>query len=262
MAAAYVNHSDQGQRPDQGPQLAQTPKALSVFRQLIPIRELFFAQHQTDDALRLLKPIMTNNTLSPQEQRACLELAALIYRHQKHFDLAQDCYATLDAPYQYGYCYMLQGKVEKAKPHWAKVVQTRENHWCQTLLGVLTQTVVGYPTLLQVRQHFEADLANIIFNCQWGYLNALLTAVDWLNECNPETYKFAGRTLMHCGLLDQAEPYLLEAQKTLPNDAEAYFHLGQFYWLQGAPSNAAILLNQCLLISPTYTPAHHLLAAI
>ncbi len=235
---------------------------LSIYRQLTDIRALFFKQKNAPLAIEQLQVLMAQNSLNPQEKRACVDLAGLVYRSQQRYDLAIESYELLEDNYQLGYCYFLQGFTDKAQECWEKAKETRDNHWGLILLGLATKSLAIQPTLLQIRNHYEADLANLIFSKQWTFLKNVLLHVDWLNKLNPEVYKFTGRTLMHCGLLKQAEPYLKKSAQSICNDSEAYFHLGQFYWLKEQFDDAKTLLNQCLLISPTYTPAKQLLLTI
>lgn len=225
-------------------------------------RRKFFFDHDAATAYQLIKPSLWKRTLSEQERRATVELAGLILRDQKKFEDAAKLYRDIGDDYQAGYCMLLAGKMNDVRPYWARLAGKRPNHWCVSLFGMITHQITAYPTLLQVRNHLESDVTNLIAANQVQFLENLLMYADFLAQLNMEAYKFLGRALMYVGWLDKAEPFLLKGQKTLPNDPEVYFHLGQYSVHRKLYKDARLMLNQCLLISPAYTPARELLATI
>lgn len=228
---------------------------------LTPIRDLFYKEKNPERAYQEIQPHLKAK-LSTEEKRAVYELAGLILRDMRKYADAVKIYQAIDDPYQAGYCEMLQGNVMAIRNHWGKATQRRQNHWCLTLFGMISRQLATYPTTFQIRNHLESDITNLIRAGQFEYLENLLTYCDFLVQLNPETYKFAGRSLLHSGWLDRAGPFLLKGQKTLPNDPEIYFHLGQYSYQRGMIEDARIMLHQCLLISPTYNPAKELLTAL
>lgn len=226
---------------------------------LAPVRDQFFKVHQVREAEKALKPILDEPSRELSERRAIYELMGLILRAQKRFEEAYSIYDKIDDAYQAGYCAMLLGDLPLVQHQWSKVLLTRSNHWCISLYGMVTQQLRSYPSLFQIRNHLESDIANLIDANQTTFVKNLLMHVDFLSQLNLESPKFAGRALMHAGWLDQAGPYLVQGQKLLPNDPEIYFHLAQYSLAQQHYKEANLMLKQCLLISPYYVPAKDLM---
>ncbi len=229
---------------------------------LTPIRDLFFKENDPKQAYAILARYLNDRKLSAEEKRAVYELAGLILRAQKKYDDAIRLYSDIKDPYQAGYCEMLKGNLPSARNYWTRTIskpEGRENNWSLTLFGMISRQLQTYPTSFQVRNHIEADIHNLITAMQFDYLENLLSYADFLIQINPESYKFLGRSLMHSGWVDRASEYLLKGQKTLPNDPEIYFHLGEYSEKKELFEDARIMLHQCLLISPTYQPAKDIL---
>ncbi len=234
----------------------------AIFEFLDEPRKTFFFKQDPVAAYQLLKPYLWKRGLSPAERRATVELAGLTLRAQQHFEMAAKLYQEIGDDYQAGYCFLLAGKLQEVRPFWARLVTQRPNHWCASLFGMLTHQVSTYPTLLQIRNHLESDITNFIQANQIQYMENLLMYADFLGQLNLEAYKFFGRALMNAGWTEKAESFLLQGQKALPNDPEIYFHLGQYSLKQNMVQEARLMLNQCLLISPTYTPAREALETL
>ncbi len=228
---------------------------------LAPVRDRFYKQREPQQAeadLRALLPQVQGT----EEKRAALELLGLILRAQGRFEEAYRIYDSIQDPYQAGYCAMLHGNLHQVQAQWTRLLEKRPNHWCISLYGMITQQLRTYPTLLQIRNHVESDIANLIGAGQHVFLENLLGYADFMTQLNLEAPKFVGRALMNCDWLDRAEPFLLKGQRSLPNDPEIYFHLGQYSKAQQHYAEARLMLKQCLMISPTYTPALDLLHKI
>jgi tetratricopeptide (TPR) repeat protein len=221
-------------------------------------RDIFYRQKDAAQAEVVLRPLM-DKPQDLQEKRAVHELMGLILRSQLKFNDALRVYEGINDYYQAGYCLMLQGQLDKVQPYWEKCLIAHHNHWCASLYGLLTRQLVTYPTLFQIRNHIESDIANLVTARQGVYLDNLLSYVDFLTQLNLETPKFAGRALMIAGHYQQARGFLVKGQKALPNDPEIYFHLGQYSFALEHPKEARLMLKQCLLISPAYWPAKELL---
>lgn len=226
-----------------------------------PARDLFFVERNAPAAETSLKHFLSTPE-SPEEMQAVQELMAWILRAQNKFEEAYRLYLTLEDDYQAGYCAMLQGDLQKVQMHWGKILSKKPTHWCVSLYGMITGQLRTYPTLFQIRNHMESDIANFITANQLGYLENMLTHVDLLTQLNLEAPKFAGRALLNAGWVERAGPFLLKGQKSLPNDPEIYFHLGQYSVAMDHAKEARMMLKQCLLISPTYLPAKELLNQI
>lgn len=225
---------------------------------LEPIRDQFYKEKDSQKAEAALRPLM-GQPREIEEKRAVHELMGLILRKQKRFEEAYRLYDGLGDAYQAGYCAMLQGNLQLVQVQWTRVLAGRPNHWCVSLYGMVTQQLRTYPTLFQIRNHLESDIANLIEAGQYPFLENMLQYIDFMGQLNLEAPKFVGRSLMSSGWLDRAGPYLLKAQRSLPNDPEIYFHLGQYSVAQKHYPEARLMLKQCLMISPSYTPARELL---
>lgn len=233
---------------------------MAVFSQLNEARDLLFKERTAEKAEKSLRPLIGDSkTLPIEEQRALYELMGLSLRAQSRFEEAAQLYRQIEDYYQSGYCAMLQGKTQAMQQAWSKVLSQRQNHWCVSLYGLITGQLRTVPTIFQVRNHMECDIANLIAANRVDYLENYLNYVDFLTQVNLEAPKFAGRALLNANWLERAGKYLLQGQKALPNDPEIYFHLGQYSLALKHQKEARLMLNQCLLISPTYRPASDLL---
>lgn len=236
---------------------------MAVFSQLNEARDLLFRERKAPQAEESLRPLMAQaKALSIEEKRALYELMGLALRAQGRFEEAAQLYSQIDDYYQSGYCAMLQGKTQAMQKAWSKLLSLRQNHWCVSLYGLISGQLRTVPTIFQVRNHMESDIANLIAANRTDYLENYLNYVDFLIQINLEAPKFAGRALMNAGWLDRAGKYLLQGQKALPNDPEIYFHLGQYSVALNHLKEARLMLKQCLLISPTYRPASDLLETL
>lgn len=222
-------------------------------------RDALFKENDTARAHSLLAALMHQRKLSGLEKIAATELACLIERSRGNYQLALDQYHKIEDWYQAGYCAMLLGNLAQAQQYWTRLIQKRQNHWCLTLFGLVTRQLNCIPTTFQLRNHLESDIANLLHANRPEYLENLLTYTDFLGQINLEVFKFLGRSLMYAGWLKRAEPFMMKGQKTLPNDPEIYYHLGQLYHKQNRLEESALMLQQCLMITPSYTPARDLL---
>lgn len=250
---------------------------------LHPARDALFKQANPKQALDLLGPFLKDAQppYSPyplQARRAIIELACLAWREQQQFAKAAESYRSMMDNYQAGYCELLMGNMAGVQNDWIPLLSQRNNHWCLTLYGLVTQQLNSYPTIFQIRNHLESDIGNLISAKQWEALTSLLSYSELLSQINMEALKFAGRALLnsllgekpllpktmpqHPELLNQAGIFLLKGQKILPNDPEVYYHLGQYHWMTRQTDDALLMLKQCLMISPSYTPAKELMAVI
>lgn len=228
-------------------------------------RDSLFRKDQAEAAYRTLEPVINEpSALSKVEKTAAFELAALALRKQKRYSQAVQLYEAIGDYYQAGYCRLLLGDLMAAQPYWSRLLEKRMNHWCLSLYGLVSMQLSTYPTLFQVRNHLESDIGHLIQAGQMLFAENIMNYGDFLAQLNMESAKFIGRALLnasdeHPELLERAELFLLKGQKILPNDPEIYYHLGQLRFALDQQDEARLMLNQCLLISPSYTPAKELL---
>lgn len=234
---------------------------------LHPIRDLLFKQNQPDKALEELQPFLSRKDLAFEEKRAVFQLAGLIKMKQMAYQDALKYFNQIQDNYLSGYCELLQGNLQNIQAYWGPLVQTRMNHWCISLFGLVTMQLNSFPTMFQVRNHLESDIYNLITAGQHQMVNHILSYSDFLTQANLETPKFIGRALLNISetdsqWIDMAGTLLLKAQKILPNDPEIYYHLGQYRVFIGDTDDACRVLKQCLMMSETYTPAQQLLTEL
>lgn len=234
------------------------------FSMLNPARDCLFKQGKFDDAFELLNPFLNNKTLTPEEKKAVYQLAGLIRMKQLRFNEASGYFKQVDDAYMSGYCQLLMGEFQNIQGYWQPLLKSRINHWCIALFGLVTMQLNHYPTMFQVRNHLESDIGNLLAAGRDDMLKNLLSYVDLLTQVNLETPKFMGRALINniddtSDWLDEAGALLLKGQKTLPNDPEVYYHLGQYRLMKKQKEAAILVLNQCLMMNKDYTPAKDLL---
>lgn len=229
-------------------------------RTLNKARSTLLVEKKPDDALSLLLPWMQEQQKhSLLERRPLIELVALAYEFKQEYDEAASCFLSIEDFYQSGYCRMLKGDLESAFDCWKNLLAMRSNHWCLTLSGLVTGHLSSVPTFLQIRNHLEADVVHLVQAGQDLLVTNMMRYAGVLADINFETYKFLGRGLLNAGKLGEAGVLLLKGQQVLPNDPEIYYHLGQYYHALGNRTDALLMLQQCVLISPHYTPARWLL---
>lgn len=218
-----------------------------------------FIDNAYPEALQTLKPLNDDALGLPEDlYRASRELFGYAWLFSREYALASKSFSQGGNLYLSGYSHLLAGQLQQATNAWQPLLQKRPNHWCATLYGMASGNLQSIPTFLQIRNHLEADIMNLWKAKQWPWVENILFYVEFLSNINYEAYKFAGRAFYHMGQYEKAGPLLLRGQKILPNDAEVYFHLGQYYTAIGQHKEAMMVLQQCLLISPTYTPAQWL----
>lgn len=224
-------------------------------------RKALFIDHDAQTALQLLETLFgpTPAQLPTYLYQDGCELTGYLYYGLQDFRQAYDWFYSAQNHYMSGYCCMLSGDLTNAHRNWLNLGNIRENHWAFTLHGLINNSLETVPTFIQLRNHLEADVMNLLINHQQHLAFNIVSHIDDLGLINLESYKYIGRALMHTGYLDQARLYLEEGQKKLPADVEAYFHLGQCYSQLGARDEAVQSLERCLSMAKVYVPAQDLL---
>lgn len=230
---------------------------------LTQARKALFLEENPDEALQILTPALENpSALSKEYQVAMVELAGFSKIKLKRYTDAASLFDSIGDNYQTGYCHMLNGSLEKSVKYWQPLLQMRQNHWCLALYGMVSLQFNCIPTFFQIRNHAEADIMHLAASGQLLFMENMLKYTDFLADINFEAFKFVGRALFHAGFVKRAGEFLLRGQKLLPNDPEIYFHLGQYYHALEQYDEAKMVLQQCLLITPSYTPAIDVLNSI
>lgn len=231
-----------------------------------PAQQALFLNHQPAEALSALAPHLTafreGQLKDAAEIRFLITLAAMAHQESGQYGEAARLYESIGDDYSAGYAHLLMGNIDATRAAWTKVAQRRPNHWCVSLFGMVTGNPNSIPTFLQIRNHLEADILLLAAAGQTKMVQNIVFALEFLAGINYESYKYAGRALFHSGLLSDVEAILLKGQKILPADPEVYYHLGQYYAAVGRTPEAKSALQQCLMISGTYTPAQALLESL
>lgn len=228
-------------------------------RQLNHIKDLFFVDQEPKKAFQSLEALQKKENLTPQEAQAIGEAAGLFCRYLKNYSKAIKHYSQAQNMFQAGYCAMLSGDLKQTAKLWAPIIKEHPNHWCQHLYGMITMQLQTIPTLLQIRNYLEQDICFLLQHNHIRWAENILQHGHYLAQINPEGYKLIGRSLLNENRLQQAEGFMRLAQKNLPQDPENYYHLGEILAQLNRPNEAKLALKQCLLISPVYQPALHLL---
>lgn len=236
------------------------------FTVLRPARQALWLENNPKRCLnRLADPTVRQALHQPGNapvRQAYNELLGYALLQQNRYAEAGAHWQATGCWYLAGLAFVLAGQMEAARQAWAQVYTERRNHWCVVLYGLLTRQLQLWPTFLQVRNHLELTITFLIRSGQNQCLQSLLSYIPWLAQVNQEAYKLAGRSLMQEGYMVEARPLLLKAQALFPMDAEIYFHLGQFYVRCHQPTEARLMLHQCLMMNPYYTPAKTLLQTL
>lgn len=184
---------------------------------------------------------------------------------------ASGCFQQAGHNYLAGYSALLANQPPLAKTCWQPLIYARENHWANALWGFTQGELTSLPTPVQIRQHLEADVMTLARFQQWDMLRHLLSFGHLFNSINAESFKLIGRAFLHLSQanvpgraqwVNEAYSWLNAGIKELPTDPEAYYHLAQWHVAQGQPEEAALMLKQCLLMSPHYPPAARLLDSL
>lgn len=238
------------------------PQPIKPLRVLNQIRDTFWVDNNVKQAFNDIEALLKTDGLSPQEQQAIIETAGLFCRYRRNFAQAIKHYARIPDYFQAGYCALLMGDLKQVETYWTPLVKANPTHWCAHLYGMISQQLQTVPTLLQIRNYLEQDICHLLQNNQIQFAENLLAHAHYLAQINPESYKLIGRSLTLEKRYKQAEYFLRLGQKNLPQDPEVYYHLGEILALLNRPTEAALMLKQCLLISSVYHPARELLNSL
>lgn len=204
--------------------------------------------------LEVLQDAESNPYLSDYLGFLCLETGDYA-RAEKFFE-------DNEMPYQHGFCKLLQGDKISARKIWYSASENPAIIWGKVLLGILDYKLEAIPTFLQVRNFAESTLHYLFKSKQDEFAHKLIGAKEFLSDCNLETYKYFGRVFVDNGLEDLAFDYLQKAIDVIPQDYEAYFHLGDLYLKNKNKEMAIKSYRRVLEINPHHTPAAKILKQI
>ncbi|MEI8377908.1 MAG: tetratricopeptide repeat protein [bacterium] len=185
-----------------------------------------------------------------------------LYLETKDYAAAEKFFAEQKMYFQQGFCKLLMGDKASARQIWYSAEENPAIAWGKTLLGILDQRLEAIPSFLQVRNFAEMTLHYFFKSNQTDFAYKLVSAKEFLSDCNVESYKYIGRVLMDNNYEDLAFDYLKKAIDEIPSDAEAYFQLGELYLLRHEPNQALKSFKKILEFNPCHAPAKKKIAQI
>jgi tetratricopeptide (TPR) repeat protein len=208
------------------------------------------------------KPLNAIGLLLPYKKtggKFLKQTLALAYFQNKQYLDALGLYYEIGQFYQSGFCYLLMENEAEAAKLWNKAPDSPAARWGKSLLSFINLKIDSIPSVLQVRSHLECDLGHLLTAGKIVYAENLISCDDFLYSINPESYKFIGKALMIAGHTNLAVTFFLKSQKAVPEDAEIYYHLGQYSFDIGAYEECLNMMRQCLSLNVWYLPAQRLL---
>jgi len=213
--------------------------------------EFDFSNEKTIGGIKLLKTFHSSTL-------------ALAYKEKQDFKKAAEVYKEAGEKYQAGYCELLGGNEKEAERLWyGACTASPAVYWGLCVLDYINmRRNPRVPSYLQVRNFLEMDLCNFIIANKVRYAENIIKNEKVLSSVNLETYKLIGRALLNNGFLNQAKKYLLKSVQIVDQDAETFYHLGQYNCEIGAYEEALKMLKRCLELNSYYVPAVTLIKKI
>jgi tetratricopeptide (TPR) repeat protein len=187
---------------------------------------------------------------------------AFALRDEGQLSDAACAFRQLGNAYQAGLCMALLGQVQDAIPDWELLIHKRPQHWCVALFGLMKGQLAVLPTFLGIRLYLEMDVWAMLRANRQDYAMTLTRFADDLQTLHLEAPKLLAKPWLYMGHYDVALPLLHQSLNRLPNDPEAYYHLGHYYDLTHQPEQARLMWQETLMINPHYWPASHALATM
>lgn len=188
-----------------------------------------------------------------------MDYLGFLFLESGDYDSAEKFFSDQKLYYQEGLCKILKGDKTSTRKLWYSVPENIAISWGKVFLGVLDQKLEAIPTFLQVRNFLESTLNYLFKAKQTDFAYKLIGAKDFFADCNIESYKYIGRVLMDNGHEDLAFEYFNKSINLIPQDYEAYFHLGELYLRQNNIQKAIYSYKKVLELNPYHTPAEKIL---
>jgi len=189
---------------------------------------------------------------------------ALAYQEKKDYSKAAKIYKEAGEKYQAGFCELLAGNQNEAENLWYSCCSSSPAaQWGICLLDFINLRPNPHiPTYLQIRNFLEMDISNFIIANKIRYAENIIKNEKVLASVNLESYKLIGRALLNFGFLNLAKKYLIKSVEIVDQDAETFYHLGQYNYAIGAYSECIKMLKRCLELNSYYVPAVTLLKKV
>ena len=165
-------------------------------------------------------------------------------------------YLKLGMLFEAGYCYLLNGELDKAEAVWDNLGE--ENSWLiwgRILIKTLRGQLDEYPTYLQLRNFLEVEMSIFIEHKRYDFIERILKSLDTFLDVNLECYKYVGRVFLNYGHPEKALVYFLKFKEISANDPEIQYLLAKNYMALDMPSRAEAAIQKCLQENPNYYPA-------
>lgn len=183
--------------------------------------------------------------------------------YNKDYSHAQQIFTSLNCPYEAGFCAFLEGDEKGAKNLW----ENSKNKDIATLWGLCVLDLIRLkirrrPSFFQVRAFLEVYLNLLIENEQYAWAENIISASNFLVECNPEAYKFVARVLFANNYLDLTLRFVELSKDVFPLDPEALYIEAQTHYLKKDYKKAKDAALETLIAVPDYNPAKEFLKEI
>ena len=175
------------------------------------------------------------------------------------YESAEKIFSEQKMYYQEGLCKILKGDKASARKLWYSVPEDIAIIWGKVFLGILDQKLEAIPTFFQVRNFLESTLNYLFKAKQIDFAHKIIGAKEFFADCNIEAYKYIGRVLMDNDYEDLAFDYFNKSISLIPNDYEAYFHMGELYLRRNETQKAIFSYKKVLQFNPYHTPAEKIL---
>lgn len=164
------------------------------------------------------------DSASPIEQ----EYLARVFLEEKNYQKAAEIYKSLNMPYEFGRCELLQGNLEKTKIVWGSIKNhTPATLWGLSLLEFINLYVIHVPTFFQIRAFLEVDLDALLKANLITYCENIVNGAHLFEQTNQESYKFIGRVFINNSYYDLAELFLQKAKDVCYVDPEVHLMLAK-----------------------------------
>ena len=183
-------------------------------------------------------------------------LRAKEYFYNKDYKKAQDIFMMYQQWYYSGFCALLTGNEDNALKLWSiDYKNSISSHWGMCVLDLINLRANLRPTTFETRAFLEVYLNLLIENNFIEWAQNLVSMADFLNQTNPEAYKFIGRALYSNGYFELAISFLKKSLNIFSFDPEASLIVAQCYYLLGNIGDAVDVTNKILAVFEDYYPA-------
>ena len=180
----------------------------------------------------------------------------------RQYEKAAELYKKINLTFQAGFCYLLLGNLNKTKEIWKNTPDSSASLWGETIIGIIESKINHFPTYFQIRNYLESTLSYLFEAKRYDYIEKLISAKEFLAEFNIESYRIIGKVLLENNWSNLSKQYLEKAIGELPQDYEAYYLLGLWYYKNNEPKKAKYFLRRCVDINDYYCAASKLIDKI